>query len=856
MKYGFFDDAAREYVITTPLTPLPWINYLGCQEFFSLISHTAGGYCFYQDALLRRLTRYRYNNVPLDAGGRYLYLREEGPSGADGTDGAVGARAAQGAPWSPSWMPTRTELDSYECRHGLGYTRIRSSRGALAAEVLYLVPLDTTAEVQRLVLENRSGSARTIEVFSLVEFCLWNALDDMTNFQRNLSIGEVEVDGPVIYHTTGYRERRSHFAFYSVNEPVVGFDTDREAFLGPGRGFEAPRAVVSGQSGDSVARGWFPIASHHLQLRLAPGERRTLVFVLGYAENDPEDKWEAPGVIRKDRARELIRRLESPGAVDQAFEALGAHWEELLGRFRLTSSDPRLDRMVNLWNPYQCVVTFNLGRSASFFESGIGRGLGFRDTNQDLLGSVHHHPERARQRILDVAATQLPDGSAYHQYQPLTRRGNRGIGGDFNDDPLWLILAVSAYLKETGDWAVLEEEVPFDNDPGRTSSLFEHLHRAFRRVADNLGPHGLPLIGRADWNDCLNLNSFSTNPDESFQTGPNRRGGSAESVLIAGMLVFIGRDFEEICRRTGRARLAAEALKRIGAMEQAVLEHGWDGEWFLRAYDHSGAPVGSARNEEGRIFVETQGFCSMAGIGAAEAFPRRALDAVKEHLECQHGIVLLWPAYSRYYPSLGEISTYPEGYKENGGVFCHNNPWITIAEACLGRGERAFETYRRICPAWLEERGELHKTEPYVYAQMIAGKQAARPGEAKNSWLTGTAAWSFVAVSQWILGIRPDFDGLRIDPCLPPAWEGFTVERTFRGRRYRIRVRNPRHVSRGVASVELDGRRLEGNLLPAAAGDSAPAGRHEVEVLMGEAGEAGGPGRRRPGAAGGPARVK
>jgi cellobiose phosphorylase len=495
----------------------------------------------------------------------------------------------------------------------------------------------------------------------------------------------------------------------------------------------------------------------------------------------------------------------------------------------LESREEKLERMVNIWNQYQCLVTFNLGRSASLFESGIGRGLGFRDTNQDLLGCVHQVPERARQRILEVAATQMEDGSAYHQYQPLTKRGNANIGGDFNDDPLWLIFSVSSYLKESGDWGVLDEQVPFDHDPARSGSLFEHLHRCFLHVLRNLGPHGLPLIGRADWNDCLNLNCYSTNPDESFQTTASKDGRVAESVLIAGMFVFIGREFEEICRRSGRADLAADARAAVQAMEQAVLGHGWDGDWYLRAYDDAGEKIGSAACDEGRIYIEPQGFCSMAGIGQDRGYPRRALDAVRKHLGCEHGIVLLWPAYTRYYLNLGEISSYPGGYKENGGVFCHNNPWIMIGEARLGRGGRAFEYYRKICPAFLEDAAERHKTEPYVYAQMIAGKEAARPGEAKNSWLTGTAAWNFVAVSQWILGIRPEFDGLLIDPCLPPDWDGFTVERAFRGSRYRIEVSNPAHVSRGVAAVRVDGRQIAGNLIPAA-GDGA---LHTVQVLMG-----------------------
>jgi cellobiose phosphorylase len=811
MTYGFFDDPAREYVITTPLTPYPWINYLGCEDFFGLISNTAGGYCFYRDALLRRLARYRYNGVPLDSGGRCFYLRDGGEL------------------WSPAWKPVRAQLDSFECRHGLGYTRIRSVRKGLAAELLFFVPLGVNAEVQQVTLENRSRQARAVGLFSLVEFCLWNALDDQTNFQRNLNTGEVEVEGPVIYHRTEYRERRNHYAFYSASEPVAGLDTDRDAFLGPGNGFEAPQAVTSGRSGNSLAQGWAPIGSHHLELRLAPGERRAFVFVLGYAENEPDDKWEAPGRLRKDLARQIVRRFATGQDVEQAFAQLGEHWREQLSGFRLEGADPRLERMVNTWNQYQCLVTFNLGRSASLFESGIGRGLGFRDTNQDLLGILHQVPQRARRRILEAAATQKEDGSAYHQYQPLTRRGNTNIGGGFNDDPLWLILSVSAYLKETGDWAVLEEQVPFDHDPARAGSLFEHLRRAFLHVTANLGPHGLPLIGRADWNDCLNLNSFSCNPDEPFQVAAVKDGRVAESVLIAGMFVLIGREFEELCRRTDRTELAEEARAAIRSMERAVLEHGWDGEWFLRAYDDEGRPVGSRGNEEGRIYIEPQGFCAMAEIGRERDYPRRALDAVRRHLDCEQGLALLWPAYTRYRLELGEISSYPPGYKENGGVFCHNNPWVMIGEARLGRGERAFEYYRKICPAFLQEASGLHKTEPYVYAQMIAGREAARPGEAKNSWLTGTAAWNFVAVSQWILGVRPEHDGLRVDPCVPPEWEGFTAERAFRGSRYRIVVRNPRHVSRGVAELRVDGRPVAGSLVPLGPG----GGTHLVEAVLG-----------------------
>jgi cellobiose phosphorylase len=796
---GHFDDARREYVITDPRTPWPWINYLGSQEFFSLISNTAGGYCFYRDAKFRRLTRYRYNNVPRDDGGRYFYV-------VDGT-----------TVWSPGWKPCRTELDAYECRHGMGYTRIRGEKDGLACSVLFFVPLDDTVEIQRVRLENRSAKTKQLRLHSLVEWCLWNAEDDMTNFQRNFSTGEVEVEGSVLYHKTEYRERRNHYAFYAVNHELAGFETDRDAFLGPYNGFDRPDAVNGGPPRNSIAHGWSPIASHCLEFTLAPGETRDLVFLLGYVEVPDDDKWAAPAVINKRPAQALIDRYDSGAKVDAAFAALGAYWDDLLSRYTVDSGDERLDRMVNTWNPYQCMVTFNLSRSASFFEAGIGRGMGFRDSNQDLLGYFHLDAPRARERILDIAATQFEDGSVYHQYQPLTKRGNAAIGGNFNDDPLWLIMSTIAYLRETGDFAILDERVPWENDAARTAPLRDHLKASFDHVIENLGPHGLPLIGRADWNDCLNLNCFSHDPNESFQTTENRAGGVAESVFIGAMFVLYGGQYADLCGRLGDAAEADRARSAVDAMVRAMDNHGWDGEWFLRAWDAAGNKVGSRENEESRIFIEPQGFAVMAGLGVEDGRARQALDAVEQQLACPYGIVLNYPAFTRYYPEYGEISTYPQGYKENGGIFCHNNPWIMIAETVLGRGDRAFDYYRRIAPAWQDDL-ELHKVEPYVYAQMVAGKESFRPGEAKNSWLTGTAAWNFHAITEHILGIKPDFDGLRIDPCIPPGWREYTVTRRFRGTRYVIRIRNPEGVSKGVRSITVDGEAIESGLIPVMTG--------------------------------------
>lgn len=812
MKYGYFDDIAREYVITEPRTPWPWINYLGNKDFFSLISNSAGGYSFYKDAKFRRLTRYRYNGVPMDAGGRYFYIK----------DGDT--------VWNPGWKPTKTALDAYECRHGMNYTIIKGEKNGLEARVLFFVPLDTHAEIAKLTLTNKTDGRKTFKLFSFIEWCLWNAATDMENFQRNFSTGEVEIDGSTIYHKTEYKERRDHYAFFTVNAPIDGFDTDRETFIGLYNGFDEPDAVVEGRPRNSVAHGWSPIASHYIEVTLEAGESRDFVFMLGYVENPQEEKWESKGVINKTRAREMMARFDAAEKVDRAFDELRSYWDRLLERFSLSSGDDRLDRMVNIWNQYQCMITFCFSRSASFFESGIGRGMGFRDSNQDLVGFVHQIPERARERIIDIASTQFPDGGCYHQYQPLTKRGNNDIGGGFNDDPMWLIFGTVAYVKETGDFSILSEMVPFDNVPGSEVSLFDHLTVSFDHVVKNLGPHGLPLIGRADWNDCLNLNCFSNDPNESFQTTENKTEGSkAESLMIAGQFVIYGRDYVELCRRLGRDDEADRAQTHVNKMVEAVKAHGWDGEWFLRAYDYFGRKVGSHENKEGKIFIESQGWCTMAGIGLDEGLVESSLDSVKKYLDCEHGIVLNNPAFTEYVMEYGEISSYPAGYKENAGIFAHNNPWVIIGETVLGRGDRAWEYYRKICPSYLEDRSELHKVEPYVYCQMTAGKDAAKPGEAKNSWLTGTAAWNWYAITQFILGIRPSYDGIEISPCIPKEWDGFKVSRKFRGAYYEIEVKNPSHVNRGIVRMTLNGVAVEGMSIPV-----QPAGSvNAVEVTLG-----------------------
>ncbi|MBQ1722059.1 MAG: glycosyl transferase [Lachnospiraceae bacterium] len=807
MKFGYFDDEAKEYVITTPKTPLPWINYLGSQDFFGLFSNTAGGYDFYKDAKLLRLTRYRYNNCPLDNGGRYYYIKDGDTI------------------WNPGWQPTQTPLDSYSCRHGLGYSVITGSKNGVEAKLEAFVPVGDSCEINRITLTNDSDVTKTLDLFSMVEFCLWNAEDDSTNFQRNFSTGEVEVIGSTIYHKTEYRERRNHYAVYSVNKPIEGFDTSRDAFVGVYNGFANPEAVLEGKSRNSVAHGWALVGSHHLKVTLTPGACEDFVFVLGYCENPVDEKFEAPGIINKKPANELLAKYKTSAQVDAALDDLHNYWNKLLSTYRVDTEDERLNRLVNVWNQYQCMVTFNMSRSASYYESGMGRCMGFRDSCQDLLGFVHLIPERARERIIDIANTQFEDGSTYHQYQPLTKKGNAAIGGGFNDDPLWLIACVSAYIRETGDFSILDEKCAFDSDFSKAVPLMEHLDRSFSYTTKNRGPHKLPLIGRADWNDCLNLNCFSAEPGESFQiTGPSE-GPVAESVFIAGMYVKYGKEYSDLLRATGNTARADEVDKLVADMTAAIEDAGWDGEWFVRAYDANSNPVGSHVCEEGQIYIEPQGMCVMAGVGVDNGKAQKALDSVKERLDTKYGIVLLQPAYTKYHLELGEISSYPPGYKENAGIFCHNNPWIACAEAVMGHGDRAFEVFKKTCPVYLEEISEIHRTEPYVYCQMVAGCDAPSHGEGKNSWLTGTAAWTFTCISQYLLGIQPTLQGLQLNPCIPHDMKGYKLDRTYRGTTYHITFDNAAGVERGVKSVTVDGAPIEGNILPL-------TDKKEVEVVV------------------------
>ena len=800
MKFGYFDDANKEYVIQNPKTPYPWINYLGTQEFFSLISNTAGGYHFYKDARLRRITRYRYNNVPVDMGGRYFYIK----------DGET--------VWSPGWSPVKTDLDAYTCRHGMGYTVISGKKNDISAEVTFFVPQNYNGEIQSLVLKNEGSEAKTIKLFSFIEWCLWNAQDDSTNFQRNFNTGEVEIEGSTIFHKTEYKERRNHFAFYTVNDAIDGYDTDRESFLGLYNGFENPQVVAAGKASNSVADGWSPVASHYKEITLAPGESKQLIFILGYVENPKDQKWNADGSMNKSRAYEMIEQYNTPEKVAAALAELKAMWDALLSKYSVKTPDDKMNRMVNIWNQYQCMVTFNMSRSASYFESGIGRGMGFRDSNQDLLGFVHQIPDRARERLIDLASTQLEDGGCYHQYQPLTKKGNNEIGGDFSDDPLWMILSVAAYIKESGDYSILDAMVPYDNDESKAKTMMDHLEKSFFHVVENVGPHGLPLAMRADWNDCINLSCYSDTPGESFQTYTNPKfkaeGGYskvAESAFVGALFTYAGPNYVQILNHLGKTDEAAKAQAEIDKMKKVMMDSAWDGDWFLRAYDAEGKKMGSKECEEGQIFIEPQGFAIMSDIDAEAS--KKTLKAIDERLNTQYGLVLNNPAFTKYYIQYGEISTYPGGYKENAGIFSQPQGWLILAESKLGHGNRAYQYWTEAAPATYNDNAEHRVLEPYVYGQFVEGKDSPFAGRAHVHWLTGTASTVMVGTTEGILGLNPETKGLVIDPSIPSEWKEYTMEKTFRGKKLHVTVKNPNGSEHGVKSVTVNGEKIEGKLI-------------------------------------------
>ncbi|OGC06868.1 hypothetical protein A2230_07460 [candidate division WOR-1 bacterium RIFOXYA2_FULL_36_21] len=806
MRYGHFDDANCEYVVEKPNTPLPWINYLGTQKYCALISNTAGGYSFYEDPRERRILRYRYDNVPFDQGGRYLYIRNNKNKDI----------------YSPTWQPVQKKLEKYECRHGLGYTSIASLYKGIKTKITYFVPMDENLEIWKVEIENKTKKNQDLTLFSFVEFCLWDAVGDSTNFQRTWSIGKAYCDGSTIIHDTLHKSWVDILAFFGASEKIDSFDCQRKNFLGNNgyNSLQKPKAVVDGRCSNSEAIGWAPVGSHCIKLKLASNQKKTMIFVLGVA---PDEK----------KAKELVKKFTKVQTVDLELTAIKEYWKKNLSKIQVKTPDENVNSMLNIWNQYQCMQTFNWSRYASYYESGIGRGMGFRDSNQDTLGFVHIIPDKVKKRILDLASIQFEEGDTYHQYSPITGKG--ALYG-YSDDHLWLIVSVSNYIKATGDWKILDEEIPFaekeemiplqmghhdhvdiqlkdeKHKKVKKATLYEHLKRAILFSWKNIGPHGFPKAGFADWNDCLNM------------VGKN---GMAESVFVAELLVFAAREMISIASHKGLKKDKDFFENSLSEMASLVNEYAWDGEWYLRAFDDEGKPVGASTDKAAKIFLETQPWAVISGAASKDR-AKICMDSVANHLETEKGIKLLHPSFKEYKPKLGEISTYPPGLKENGSVFCHTNPWVVIAECLLGHGDKAFKYYSATLPSAQNNVADVRKTEPYVYCQMIAGPDHPDFGEGKNSWLTGAASWSFVAAIQWIIGVRPDYNGLIVDPCLPKKWKEVELNITVRGVKYNIKIRNSFKVSKGVKFLKVDGQRADGCLIPY----FKDGKEHKVEAIL------------------------
>jgi len=786
LDYGYFSRDNREYVIVRPDTPTPWINYLSNNEYCAIISNTAGGYSFHVDPRDRRILRYRYNNLPVDRPGRYLYVRDN----------------KTGKYWSPTWQPVLKKLSAYECRHGLGHTKITSVYSDVKAEALYFVPIDDNLEIWMLTLKNASSEEKELSVFAYAEFCLWQAFNDLTDLQCSQGLGVAKYEGDAIFYS--FFDVSTGYAFFASSGEVTGYDCNREKFIGPYRSESNPTVVERGRCLNSEAQGGNPIAALSNFVKLGPGETRTLIFILGVVDKKPH-------------AKRHIQKFKKRLNVERELQRLKEYWQTYLSNLSVDTPDKEFNAMLNVWNQYQCKITFDWSRYVSFYETGIGRGMGFRDSNQDTLGVVHALTRRVRQRILDLAKNQFESGRVYHLYFPLSGEGGwppyvKEQMKFFSDDHLWLILSVCEYIKETGDMSILDENVKFVE--GSVASLYEHLRKSISFTFDNLGSHGFPLLGTADWNDPQSL------------PGPKNAAESVWTAMLFHRVLLELTELSKEYKREGDSKKFAAIADKTRAHVNKVA---WDGDWYLRAYDDSGNLVGSSKRTQGKIYLNTQSWAVISRIAPKER-GIQCMNSVKKHLDTKYGIMLLAPAYSRYHPEIGALSSYAPGLKENASIWSHANAWAILAECVLGRGDQAYSYYKKLAPPTKNRVAKIHQAEPYVYAQTIAGRDHTDFGAARQSWLTGTAAWMLKVATNWILGIRPQYHGLLVDPCIPKGWQEFTVIRRFRNATYEIEVANLDHVSKGIKNVTLDGKKMKTSLLPS----FADGKKHRVRITMGK----------------------
>lgn len=830
MQYGYFDDSKLEYVITNPRTPVKWTNYIGTRAFGGFVDHTGGALICAQDPALNRITKYISQMPASDFKGETLYLRIKPRVNSRSRTGNALKRVEDREPtlagltpayppsnsfdgyrvFSPYFVPTLDPYDLYECHIGLGYTRIVSEFYGIRTDAAIFVPLGERCVVRDIKITNAGTAPAELDAIPVVEYTHPDSLKQLTNAdwvpQTMVSKVVEESGGRKILVQYPFMLRDVRVNYFTSNQPVSSFDSDRKRFLGDNEygAWSRPLNLQQPELSNSVALRGDNMAAlmHHLGV-LKPGEMRRLITQLGQEESI-------------EKALPRIQRLHQEENVERAFEQLSRFWDRYLSKARVETPDAAMNRMLNIHNPRQCHTTHNWSRYLSLYQLGYGaRGIGFRDSSQDVMGVLAQMPEESKTLIRQLLHVQRRDGSAMHQFNPLTMEATMGDARErpdlpqyYSDDHLWIILAVCAYLKETGDLAFLDEVIPYYMTDER-GAVLDHLRRGIEFTRNDVGAHGLPLLGFADWNDTVNL-----------RTG-------AESLFTANLYGKALLEIIELFHHLSDGASAEKYTAYYGEMKQRVNEYAWDGEWYIRYFDFDGAPLGSHTNDKGQIYSNGQSWPVISGF-APPWRARQALDSVYRKLNTRHGIKISAPSFNGFDLKQGGITTYPPGAKENGGIFLHTNPWMMIAETLVGNGDRAFEYYAQINPAAKNEQVDEYECEPYVYAQNILGDEHPQFGLARNSWLSGTASWAYQAGTQYILGVRPTYHGLMVDPCIPHPWDGFAVTREFRGSAYHVTVENPDHVCQGVKSVRVDGRAIEGNILPILEG-----GIHPVQVVMG-----------------------
>jgi len=804
MRYGYFDDEKREYVITNPKTPVKWINYVGTLAFGGIVDHTGGALICKGDPALNRITKYIPQLPSSEFKGTTLYLRFKQGDGYK--------------VFSPYFVPTLDPYDLYECHIGLSYTRIVSEFYGVRTEVTIFAPLEDSLVIGDIQITNVSDQPLEIDAIPVVEYTHPDALKQFTNAdwvpQTMQSKAYGDENGLVILMQYPFMYKDTQINYFTSNRPASSFESDRRRFLGDNEygTWANPLSLQEEElSNYEALRGDNIAALLHRLGTIQPGETTRLITQLGQDES-------------VEKALPSINRYQDAEQVERALKEMVAFWDTYLSRLQVETPDANMKSLLNIHNPRQCHTTKNWSRYLSLYQLGLGaRGIGFRDSSQDVMGILVSMPEEGKELIKKLLQVQKRDGSAMHQFNPLTMIANEGDSREveeapkyYSDDHLWIVLAITAYLKETGDLAFLEEVVPYyekgkEGHPLESGTVLDHMRRTIEFTQSNVGAHGLPLLGFADWNDTVNLRA------------------GAESLFAANLYGKALLEMIELARHLGDAEGVVQYTAYYETMKQRVNEHGWDGEWYVRYFDADGSPLGSRSNAEGQIYTNGQSWPVISGFAPPDK-ARAALDAVHRRLNTRNGIKLSTPGYDGFDPAKGGITTYPPGAKENGGIFLHANPWVIIAETILGNGDRAFEYYNQINPVAKNDKIEEFECEPYVYPQNILGDEHPQFGLARNSWLSGTASWAYQAGTQYILGVRPTYEGLQINPCIPREWDGFKVTRGFRNAVYQIEVKNPDHVCKGMKSVKVDGKEIAGNVVPVF-GDGKT---HQVEVIMGE----------------------